>query len=173
MTTESKIIKQTLITFIVYFIAYTISTSIVVSAAYMVSIGDAISLMFVGFPSMYGGNLLPSVIGIIAIFIASKTNSDKYVAERSNYYTLLFAAALELLANIVFYCYFKSFPKTGFAILAMLIISAVNTKKKAKKIIEPDNLKPDESVIDEETDKQALLGEILSPDNIESDNAEK
>lgn len=137
MTTEQKIIKHTLLSVSIYLIVYTVSTSILLSIIWGINVLDGISLLFVAFPSMFTGNLLPSVIGYGAIYLYNKTDLDNLVVTRSRYITAWIILGIESLGTLVRYAYVGSFVGASSALIMFLIFSLVKINKKYKQLKYP------------------------------------
>lgn len=133
MSIKGKIIKHTAISLAAYFVAYTLSESILLSILGS-SLLDAIELIFTAFPMMFSGNILPSVLGYGAIYLCNKTINDEILIARSRFFTLLAIIFTEVIGTMVYYAEADKFAGSSFAIITWLIIDSVNVNKKYKKL---------------------------------------
>ena len=139
MKTERKIITHTLINLVAYIVAYTLTASILLLAVAPDSnLFDVIPMLFTSFPMLFTGNLLPSLIGYGVIYLCKKViKNELLIATKAHFFTLLAIIAIEAIGTIVYYINIGSFIGASFAILAFLIIDAVRTNKRYKKLKNP------------------------------------
>lgn len=125
---SKEIAKHTLLSLLCYFITYTLSAGILLSALYRFDLFDAIRALFVSFPLAMSSNILPTIVGYFAVFVCNKTIANKYIIHKSRFYCLIVILCIELLGTILHYYNFDEFTHSSFPILAMLIISIIKTR---------------------------------------------
>ena len=137
MTFEGKIFKHTAISLAAYLITYTLSTSIILSIIGGISLFETVPALFIAYPMMFTGNLLPSLLGYGVIYLCNKIEQDNLVITRSRFFTLLAILVIEFVGTIVYYANVGKFVGASFAIIAWLIIDTIKTNKKYKELKNP------------------------------------
>lgn len=150
MTSEGKIIKNTLINLSAYLIAYTLSTSILLSIMGGSSLFDVIPLLFTAFPMMFTGNLLPSLVGYGAIYLCNKAiRDDLVITTRTHFFTLLVITGIEVVGTIAYYANVGKFVGASFVLITYLIVDTIKTNKKYKALKNPPEVTEDTNNLDD------------------------